>query len=112
MDALAEMVCVTNTLPGGPTHGVFLLFADQRTMTNDFQTLVNGATLQVCPGKNTSAPSGFSYQSGETGQVVCMIDESSDDKNEVMWIRDRRLMLGVATESDLTALFKWWYDHG
>jgi hypothetical protein len=112
-DALATADCEKNSKPGGPEVARYSLFPDKGTLDRHFDGAIKeDEQLQSCPGSNVESPTTWHYTSTPDqveGQVACGTYKGSPD---VVWTRDKDLLLADAQGPDLAGLHEWWLKFG
>ncbi|OBK25429.1 hypothetical protein A5634_26485 [Mycobacterium asiaticum] len=109
--ALERVMCEKSSDPNGPSHAVFLLYANNDDLAAALQGVGSSGYTVVssCPGGQAS-PEKWSYgNSGQTaGQVECAT--SVENVATVIWTDNTKLRLGVVEGNgkDIAGLYNWW----
>ena len=111
--ALASVDCQQNATAGGPTSAHFWLFPDLATLNKVFDgDTKQDSQLVPCPGGGADSPTTWQYKATpniNAGQIACGTYQNQPD---VMWTREKDLMLGDTQGAKLDDLHQWWMTYG
>ena len=113
-NTLATIGCDQNTEVGGPSSGLYALYADQTKLRAGFDQTTHIKTQQLvnCPGSTDSAPGTYHKNSAPNvpaGYVAC---GQWNNSHTVIWTVDADLVLAIAIGDDLNAMYDWWGKYG
>jgi serine/threonine kinase PknH len=111
VNALAMVDCKQNTNDGGPSRGVYGLFANPDVLKKAFTDDIGATDVQLvnCPGQGPS-PDGWHHQSSPTvtaGQIACATFKNHPN---VIWSNQAKLMLSdvFGDPPAIGDLYTWW----
>ena len=109
--ALALLECGPNSLPGGPSHARYLLYADPALVSSIFGGITKepDRTLIPCFRGDTAAPGNWGNSAGtDGGMLTC---STSGGAAELTWTSHSSHLIAHADASDVTALYDWWFNN-
>ena len=114
-NALAMVDCGQNTNQGGPSHGVYGLFANRDLLKTAFNDDIHAENVQLlnCPGAGPS-PDGWHHDSTPNvtaGMIACA---TYKDHPNVIWSNEAKLMLSdvFGDPPTIEDLHTWWTNYG
>jgi serine/threonine kinase PknH len=113
VNAVAMVDCDQNTTAGGPSRGVYGLFANQDQLKKAFDDDVAAVQLMDCPGAGSS-PDGWHHDSSPTvtaGMIACGTYKTHPN---VIWSNQAKLILCdvYGDPPAIEDLHTWWTKYG
>ncbi|OBI26732.1 protein kinase [Mycobacterium sp. E1386] len=113
VNALAMVDCDQNTNQGGPSRGVYGLFANADLLKKAFDDDVAAVQLMNCPGAGAS-PDGWHHDSTPSvtaGMIACGTYKNHPN---VIWTNEAKLMLCdvYGDPPAIEDLHTWWTNYG
>ncbi len=114
-NALAMVDCGQNTKQGGPSHGVYGLFANRDLLKTAFNDDIHAENVQLmnCPGAGSS-PDGWHHDSTPTVTVGMIACATYKNRPNVIWSNEAKLMLNdvFGDPPAIADLHTWWTHYG
>ncbi len=112
-DAVAMVECDQNTMEGGPSQGIYGLFANPTVLSKAFNADIQEVQMTDCPGGGRS-PSGWHRNDTPTvtaGMIACGTYKNHPN---VVWSNESKVMLSdvFGDPPALEDLYTWWKKNG
>jgi hypothetical protein len=109
---LAVLTCGPSSDSGGPAQAKYVLFSSSDQLSGSFKASIKDDTLTSC-GDTGQSPTNWHQGSATTngGTVACGTYQGAA---EIIWTIDAKKILSYvrASNSDVSALYKWWLTNG
>jgi serine/threonine kinase PknH len=114
---LAGYECEQNSMPGGPSKGVYSLFDNSKDTSSGFKLAIsqgiqsNGGTPAPCVSGGQAPDTWNRSDSPDTpaGQIVCA---GGSGGALLIWSNEAKHMVAMIAGADLTSLYQWWSANG
>jgi hypothetical protein len=108
-DALAEFECGQNSMSGGPTTALYVLYDDPSGAAGGFKELASTLSLVPC-ASGATVPQTWNDDSS-SGKVECGTKSGAAG---VVWTNDQNNMAALVASpaSDAKSLYQWWVHNG
>jgi len=111
---LAQIACNQNSDPSGPAGAQYFLFDSADGPAATFKGLLDQGNLTPGNCGDIASPTTWKMNGNPAGSLVCGTVPGQGGVAQITWTNDAKNVLSFvrASNSDLAALYKWWYVNG